>query len=56
MKIGGIHYRTIWRDEGGPAVCIIDQTRLPHEFETVWLETLADAGLRSRRCKCAARR
>ncbi|MGO9172718.1 MAG: S-methyl-5-thioribose-1-phosphate isomerase [Rhodomicrobium sp.] len=43
MKIGGIHYRTIWRDEGGAAVCIIDQTRLPHEFETVWLETLADA-------------
>ncbi len=43
MKIGGIHYRTIWRDEGGTAVCIIDQTRLPHEFETVWLETLADA-------------
>ena len=43
MKIGGIHYRTIWRDEGGTSVCIIDQTRLPHEFETVWLETLADA-------------
>ena len=43
MKIGGVHYRTIWRDEGGTAVCIIDQTRLPHEFETVWLETLADA-------------
>jgi methylthioribose-1-phosphate isomerase len=43
MKIGGIHYRTIWRDEGGTAVCIIDQTRLPHEFETIWLETLADA-------------
>jgi methylthioribose-1-phosphate isomerase len=43
MKIGGVHYRTIWRDAGGPAVCIIDQTRLPHEFETVWLETLADA-------------
>jgi methylthioribose-1-phosphate isomerase len=43
MKIGGVHYRTIWRDEGGPAVCIIDQTKLPHEFETVWLETLGDA-------------
>ena len=43
MKIGGVHYRTIWRDKGGPAVCIIDQTKLPHEFETVWLETLADA-------------
>ncbi len=43
MNIGGVHYRTIWRDEGGTAVCIIDQTKLPHEFETVWLETLADA-------------
>ncbi|MGO8954856.1 MAG: S-methyl-5-thioribose-1-phosphate isomerase [Rhodomicrobium sp.] len=43
MKIGGVHYRTIWRDEGGAAVCIIDQTRLPHEFAIVWLETLADA-------------
>ncbi len=43
MKIGGVHYRTIWRDTGGGAVCIIDQTRLPHEFETVWLETLDDA-------------
>ncbi len=43
MKIGGVHYRTIWRGEGGTAVCIIDQTKLPHEFETVWLETLGDA-------------
>jgi methylthioribose-1-phosphate isomerase len=43
MKVGGIHYRTIWLDGSGPAVRIIDQTRLPHEFETVRLETLADA-------------
>lgn len=43
MNIGGVHYRTIWRDRGGTAVCIIDQTKLPHEFETVWLETLDDA-------------
>ncbi len=43
MKIGGVHYRTIWRDSGGTAVCIIDQTKLPHEFETAWLETLEDA-------------
>ncbi len=43
MKVGGVHYRTIWRDEGGPSVCIIDQTKLPHEFEVAWLETLADA-------------
>jgi methylthioribose-1-phosphate isomerase len=43
MKVGGIHYRTVWLDGSGPAVCIIDQTRLPHVFETVRLETLADA-------------
>ena len=43
MKVGGVHYRTIWLDGSGPAVGIIDQTRLPHEFETVWLETLGDA-------------
>ncbi len=41
MKVGGVHYRTIWAD--GEAVCIIDQTKLPHEFETVWLESLGDA-------------
>jgi methylthioribose-1-phosphate isomerase len=43
MKVGGVHYRTVWLDGNGPAVCIIDQTRLPHEFEIVRLETLADA-------------
>jgi methylthioribose-1-phosphate isomerase len=43
MKIGGVNYRTIWGDNGGPAVGIIDQTKLPHRFETVWLETLEDA-------------
>ncbi|MBI4724344.1 MAG: S-methyl-5-thioribose-1-phosphate isomerase [Rhodomicrobium sp.] len=43
MKVGGVHYRTIWLDSGGSAVGIIDQTRLPHAFETLWLETLADA-------------
>jgi methylthioribose-1-phosphate isomerase len=43
MKIGGVHYRTIWPSEGGGSVCVIDQTKLPHEFETVWLETLEDA-------------
>ncbi|MFY9639896.1 MAG: S-methyl-5-thioribose-1-phosphate isomerase [Rhodomicrobium sp.] len=43
MNIGGVHYRTIWPDSGGTAVCIIDQTKLPHAFDIVWLETLADA-------------
>lgn len=43
MKVGGKHYRTIWEVEGGAAVEVIDQTRLPHEFVTVRLRTLADA-------------
>jgi methylthioribose-1-phosphate isomerase len=40
MKIGGTHYRTIWLEEDGASVGIIDQTRLPHDFETLTLRTL----------------
>ncbi len=40
MLIDGINYRTIWEAEDGEAVEIIDQTRLPHAFEIVRLETL----------------
>jgi methylthioribose-1-phosphate isomerase len=36
MKINGTAYRTIWLAEDG-TVDIIDQTRLPHRFETVRL-------------------
>ena len=43
MKIDGTHYRTIWVAEDGWSVEIIDQTRLPHEFATVRLETAGDA-------------
>ncbi|CAA7619215.1 S-methyl-5-thioribose-1-phosphate isomerase [Magnetospirillum sp. UT-4] len=43
MKIDGVPYRTIWPAADGAAVEIIDQTRLPHEFVTVRLDTLADA-------------
>ena len=43
MKIDGTHYRTIWVAEDGWSVEIIDQTRLPHEFATVRLETADDA-------------
>ncbi len=43
MKINGKAYRTIWATDDGKAVEIIDQTRLPHEFVTVRLETLDDA-------------
>src|SRR5437773_3098961 len=42
MRISGTHYRTIWITESG-AVRVIDQSRLPFEFATIALETLADA-------------
>jgi methylthioribose-1-phosphate isomerase len=41
MKVGERHYRSIWV-EGG-TVRIIDQTRLPHEFAVVTLESLGQA-------------
>jgi len=43
MKVNGVPYRTIWLADDGWAVEIIDQTRLPHAFVTVRLETLEDA-------------
>ncbi|MFA5169950.1 MAG: S-methyl-5-thioribose-1-phosphate isomerase [Sulfuriferula sp.] len=42
MNIKNIPYRTIWRSSDGRALEIIDQTRLPHEFVTVRLESLHD--------------
>jgi methylthioribose-1-phosphate isomerase len=43
MKVRGRHYRSIWLADDGWAVEIIDQTRLPHDFVVVRLETVADA-------------
>lgn len=43
MKIHGKHYRTIWVAEDGWSVEIIDQTKLPHQFETTTLKTVEDA-------------
>ena len=40
MKVAGKHYRSIWVDQN--AVHIIDQSRLPHVFETLRLDS-ADA-------------
>ena len=42
MRISGTHFRTIWMTESG-TVRVIDQSRLPFEFATIDLETLADA-------------
>jgi len=43
MKIDGNPTRTIWLEQGGNSVGIIDQTQLPHRFVTARLTTLADA-------------
>jgi methylthioribose-1-phosphate isomerase len=43
MKIGEKHYRTIWLNEDGWSVNVIDQTKLPHVFEVMCLQTVADA-------------
>ena len=43
MKIDGRPYRSIWLDEDGQAVVVIDQTRLPHKFGTRQLRTVEEA-------------
>ncbi|MDH3579368.1 MAG: S-methyl-5-thioribose-1-phosphate isomerase [Hyphomicrobiales bacterium] len=43
MNIDGKHTRTIWPAGDGKSVEIIDQTKLPHVFETKKLSTLEDA-------------
>ncbi|MGQ0673229.1 MAG: S-methyl-5-thioribose-1-phosphate isomerase [Hyphomicrobium sp.] len=43
MKINGQPYRTIWAERDGHTVGVIDQTRLPHRFETLRLTTVEDA-------------
>jgi methylthioribose-1-phosphate isomerase len=43
MKIQGRPYRTIWPARDGKAVEVIDQTKLPHRFETLRLSTLEEA-------------
>ncbi|MDA7946978.1 MAG: S-methyl-5-thioribose-1-phosphate isomerase [Hyphomicrobiaceae bacterium] len=43
MKIDGKNHRTIWVEENGWTVGILDQTKLPHIFETTHLKTVNDA-------------
>jgi len=43
MKIDGKSYRTIWVNDDEWSVSIIDQTLLPHRFETRTLSTIDDA-------------
>ena len=43
MLVSGKHYRTIWIDGNDKkTVSIIDQTKLPHSFETVNLKSVED--------------
>jgi methylthioribose-1-phosphate isomerase len=43
MNVHGTPYRPIWQAADGAAVEIIDQTRLPHAFETARLTSMDDA-------------
>ena len=43
MKVDGKHTRSIWLEADGATVGIIDQTKLPHRFETARLASLDDA-------------
>ena len=43
MKVNNTSYRTIWPTADNHAVEIIDQTKLPHIFTTLRLDTLRDA-------------
>jgi methylthioribose-1-phosphate isomerase len=45
MQVNGLPYRTIWLAEDCWAVEIIDQTKLPHEFITVRLESVHDVSI-----------
>mgnify|MGYP006088483349 FL=1 len=43
MNVDGTPFRTIWRSDDGWSVEIIDQTKLPHAFETLRLCDVRDA-------------
>ena len=43
MKVDGKPFRTIWPDEDGSSVRIIDQTKLPHRFTTLRLVSVDEA-------------
>jgi methylthioribose-1-phosphate isomerase len=43
MKVSGKAMRTIWVEADGTTVGVIDQTRLPHVFETIRLSSMEEA-------------
>ena len=44
MRIDGRDFRTIWLDEDGRGLRVIDQRRLPHRFETQRLASAGETG------------
>ena len=56
MKIQGKHYRSLWLDQDGETLCIIDQRVLPHRFEVARLRDLAEPSAPSARWRFAAHR
>ena len=42
MNVNGISYTTIWHDDQKGTIFIIDQTQLPHRFNTINLDSLTD--------------
>jgi methylthioribose-1-phosphate isomerase len=40
MKINGKPYRTIWVNEDGWSISVIDQTKLPFKFEIATLRKM----------------
>ena len=43
MNVNGVPHRTIWVEDDGWTVSVIDQTRLPHEFAVAGLTTWPEA-------------
>ena len=43
MRIGDVHYRSVWMEEDPGIVKVIDQRKLPFEFSTIDLQTSDDA-------------
>ncbi|MCP4386693.1 MAG: S-methyl-5-thioribose-1-phosphate isomerase, partial [Gammaproteobacteria bacterium] len=45
MNVDGKPFRSIWVNDDGVSIDVIDQTRLPHEFEILNLKSLDDSCL-----------
>ena len=54
MRINGQDYRTIWVDADGRRVHVIDQTLLPHRFQTKALTDCREVERAIRNMVCAA--